>query len=114
MRSQGGVILVSAMGATDGLPLVATSSAGKSFVESPGRSLHGEFTKLGLNTTVLVLGPTDTQVIDMMGLDRARMPLKPQSPDATAVEAPAALVANRRVHLSGWINRLVHRVMPTG
>jgi short-subunit dehydrogenase len=113
-RGQGGLILVSAMGATDGLPLVATSSAGKSFVESLGRSLHGEFTRLGLNTSVLVVGPTETRVIDLMGLDRARMPLKPQSADATAAEALAALVANRPVHLSGRMNRLVHRVMPAG
>jgi short-subunit dehydrogenase len=111
-RGQGGLILVSAMGATDGLPLVATSSAGKSFVESLGRSLHGEFTRLGLNTTVLVVGPTDTRVIDIMGLDRARMPMKPQSPDATAAEALAALVSNHPVHLSGRMNRLVRRVMP--
>jgi short-subunit dehydrogenase len=113
-RGQGGLILVSAMGATDGLPLVAASSAGKSYVESLGRSLHGEFSRLGLNTTVLIVGPTDTRVIDLMGLDRARMPLKPQSADATAAEALAALDANRPVHLSGRINRLVHRVMPAG
>jgi short-subunit dehydrogenase len=111
-RGKGGVILVSAMGAVEGLPLVATSSAGKAFVESLGRSLHGEFTKLGVNTTVLIVGPTDTQVIDMMGLDRARMPIKPQSATATAAEGLAALIANRPAHLSGRINRLVHRVVP--
>ena len=69
-RGRGGLILVSAMGATSGLPMVATTSAGKSFVESLGRSLHGEFAELGLNTTVLIVGPTDTRVIDMLGLDR--------------------------------------------
>jgi short-subunit dehydrogenase len=61
-RGRGGLILVSAMGATDGLPPVAASSAGKSFVESLGRSLNGEFKRLGLNTTVLIVGPTDTRV----------------------------------------------------
>jgi short-subunit dehydrogenase len=111
-RGRGGLILVSAMGATTGLPLVATTSAGKSFVESLGRSLHSEFTKLGLNTTVLIVGPTDTRVIDMLGIDRARMPIKPQTADATAAEALVALVANRPAHLSGRFNRLVHRVVP--
>jgi short-subunit dehydrogenase len=72
-----------------------------------------EFTRLGVNTTVLIVGPTDTRVIDLMGLDRARMPIKPQSADATAAEALAALVANRPTHLSGRINRLVYRLMPT-
>ena len=111
-RGKGGVILVSAMGAVEGLPLVATTSAGKAFVESLGRSLHGEFTKLGLHTTVLVVGPTDTQVIDLMGLDRAHMPIKPQPAASTAAEGLEALIANRPAHLSGRINRLVHRVVP--
>src|SRR5262249_20117436 len=111
-RGRGGLILVSAMGASSGLPLVATTSAGKSFVESLGRSLHGEFAELGLNTTVLIVGPTDTRVIDMLGLDRARMPIKPQSADATAAEALAALVANRPAHLSGRLNRVIYRLVP--
>lgn len=112
-RGRGGLILVSAMGATSGLPLMAITSAGKSFVESLGRSLHGEFTRLGLNTTVLIVGPTDTRVIDMVGLDRKKLPIKPQSAEATAAEALAALIANRPALLSGWINRLVHRTMPS-
>jgi short-subunit dehydrogenase len=112
-RGRGGFILVSAMGATEGLPLVAVTSAGKSFVESLGRSLHGEFDKLGVHTTVLIVGPTDTRVIDMLGLDRARMPIKPQSAEATAAEALAALVRNRPTLLSGRINRLVYRFIPS-
>jgi short-subunit dehydrogenase len=112
-RRRGGLLLVGAMGATGGLPLVALTSAGKSFVESLGRSLHDEFSKLGVYTTVLIVGPTDTRVIDMLGLDRARLPMKPQSPAATAAEALAALGANRPTHLSGWTNRLAHRVLPS-
>src|ERR1051326_435917 len=111
-RGRGGLILVSAMGATTGLPLVATTSAGKSFVESLGRSLHAEFAELGLNATVLIVGPTDTRDIDMLGLDRGRMPIKPQSADATAAEALAALVANRPAHLSGRLNRGIYRLGP--
>ena len=112
-RGRGGLILVSAMGATAGLPLVATTSAGKAFVESLGRSLQGEFAELGLNTTVLIVGPTDTRVIDMLGLDRGRMPIKPQSANATAAEALAALVANQPAHLSGRLNRVIYRLVPT-
>jgi short-subunit dehydrogenase len=89
------------------------NKVGGSFVESLGRSLHGEFTKLRLNTTVLIVGPTDTRVIDMVGLDRTRLPIKPQSADATAAEGLAALVANRPAHLSGRINRLTHRFVPS-
>lgn len=112
-RGRGGVILVSAMGAGHGLPLASVSAAGKSFVLSLGEGLHVEFAKRGLNLSVLIVGPTDTRVIDMMGLDRHKMPIKPQSPEATAAEALAALVANRPTHLSGRINRILFRVMPT-
>jgi uncharacterized protein len=112
-RGRGGVVLVSAMGAGHGLPLASVSAAGKSFVLSLGEGLHVEFAKRGLNLSVLIVGPTDTQVIDMMGLDRSKMPIKPQSAGATAAEALAALVANRPTHLSGRINRILFRVMPT-
>lgn len=111
-RGRGGMLLVSAMGAGRGLPLVAVSAAGKSFVLSLGEGLHAEFAKRGLNASVLIVGPTDTHVIDLMGLDRSKMPVKPQTAEATAAEALAALVANRATHLSGRINRILYRVMP--
>ena len=111
-RGRGGVILVSAMGAAQGLPLAATGAAGKSFLLSLGYGLHDEFARLGLNTTVLIPGPTDTRVLGMMGMDPARMPIKPISAQVSAAEALAALVANRPSHISGRVTRLVYRLMP--
>jgi short-subunit dehydrogenase len=112
-RGRGGLILVSAMGAAQGLPLAATGAAGKSFLLSLGYGLHHEFARLGLNTTVLIPGPTDTPVLGMLGMDPARMPIKPIPAGVSAAEALAALVANRPSHISGRITRLVYRLMPT-
>jgi uncharacterized protein len=111
-RGRGGVLLVSAMGAGRGLPFVSASAAGRSFILSLGESLHVEFAAWGVNTSTLITGPTNTRVIGMMGLDPARMPLKPQSPESTAAEALAALVDNRPTHLSGRLNRLFYRLVP--
>ena len=111
-RGRGGVLLVSAMGAGRGLPFVSASAAGRSFILSLGESLHVEFAQAGVNTSVLITGPTNTRVIRMMGLDPARMPIKPASPESTAAEALAALVANRPTHLSGRLNRIFYRLVP--
>lgn len=111
-RGRGGVILVSAMGAGHGLPLVSASAAGRSFILSLGEGLDVEFAKHGLNTTVLITGPTETRVLGMLGLDPARMPIRPQSPQGTAAEALAALIANRPTHLSGRMSRLFYRLVP--
>jgi uncharacterized protein len=112
-RGRGGLILVSAMGAAQGLPLAATGAAGKSFLLSLGYGLHDEFARLGLHTTVLIPGPTDTRVLGMMGMDPARMPIKPIPAEVSAAEALAALVTNRPSHISGRLTRLVYRLMPT-
>lgn len=112
-RGRGGVILVSAMGARQGLPLVSATAAGRSFILSLGEGLHVEFAERGVGLTVLITGPTQTAVLDTMGLDPSRMPLKPASPDSTAAEALTALASNRPTHLSGRMNRIAYRLLPT-
>jgi short-subunit dehydrogenase len=111
-RRRGGLILVSAMGAVQGLPLAATSAAGKSFLQSLGEGLHVEFGQFGVNTTVLIPGPTDTAILNMLGMDPARMPIRPITAHACAGEGLAALVANRPTHISGRTARLMYRLMP--
>ena len=111
-RGRGGLILVSAMGAIQGLPLAATSAAGKSFVQSLGEGLHGELAPLGIHVTVLMPGPTDTPVLGMMGVDPAHMPIRPISAHACAAEGLTALVANRPTHIAGRMARLMYRLMP--
>lgn len=111
-RRRGGLILVSAMGAMQDLPLAATSAAGKSFVQSLGEGLHGELTPLGVHVTVLIPGPTDTPVLGMMGMDPAHMPIRPISAHACAAEGLRALLANQPTHVAGRMARLMYRLMP--
>jgi short-subunit dehydrogenase len=113
VRRRGGVLLVSAMGVEHGTPLMAASFAGKSYVLILGEGLHAELGALGISTTVLLPGPTDTAVIRDIGFDLLHTPFKPMSVEQCVAEALKALAANRPTILSGRINRLMHAVIPS-
>jgi short-subunit dehydrogenase len=76
-RRRGGIVLCGAMGAMQGIPYMANESGAKSYVQSFGEALHVELNALGVNVTVLVVGPTQTPIIEKFGLDPATMPMKP-------------------------------------
>jgi uncharacterized protein len=111
-RGKGGILLVSAMGADDGIPYSATAAASKAMVSTLGRGLHVEFRKLGLNLTVLVVSPTDTPIFEKLGFTKADMPMKPLSVQQCVDEALVALSANKMSVMPGFINRLMHALMP--
>lgn len=111
-RGRGGIILVGAMGATDGIPLMANAAATKAFVKSLGIGLHHELAEHGVNTTVVIPGPTDTPVIDHFGLDRASLPMQPMSVEQCVDEGLQALKVGRATHLTGWVNRTLLRFLP--
>jgi len=111
-RGKGGVLLVSAMGADEGIPYSATAAATKAMVSTLGRGLHVEFQKLGLNLTVLVVSPTDTPVFEKLGFTKADMPMKPLSVEQCVGEALAALSANKMSIMPGRLYRFMHALMP--
>ena len=111
-RGRGGLLLGGAMGATHGLPFMAVDSASKAFVQTLGEALHVEFEPLGINVTVLVVGPTDTAVIPKFGLDPRTMPMKPMSVEQCVCEGLAALAKNRATRIPGHINRVMNAIMP--
>lgn len=111
-RGRGGIILVSAMGASQGIPYMANDSASKSYVLTLGETLNVEFKKQGLHVTVLLPGPTDTPVLDRFGFDANSMPLKPMTVEQCVAEGLAALNANRPSHLTGALYRLMNRLLP--
>ena len=59
-RKRGGLILVGAMGAENGVPYIANDGAAKAYVHSLGEALHYEFKPLGVYVTVLATGFTIT------------------------------------------------------
>lgn len=111
-RGKGGIILVSAMGALDGIPYMSNDAATKAYVTSLGQGLHVEFEKFGINTTVVIPGPTDTPVIDKFGIDTSKLPIQPMPVEKCVAEGLAALSANKATHLTGRINRIMSKIVP--
>ncbi|MGP4030300.1 SDR family NAD(P)-dependent oxidoreductase [Actinomadura sp. 3N407] len=111
-RGHGGIVLVSALGAVHGLPNMAHESAAKAYVLNLGEALHHELAPAGVDVTVLLPGNVDTPIIDAFGLDRAALPIRPQSADAAVGEAVAALLKGRPLHVPGRMMRLMTRLVP--
>jgi uncharacterized protein len=111
-RGRGGILLVSAMGASEGIPYMANDSGTKAYVASLGTALNYELRKLGVNVSVLLPSPTDTPVIAELGIDPGSMPLKPMPVEQCVAEGLAALNTNRPTHISGRIYRIMMALMP--
>jgi short-subunit dehydrogenase len=111
-RKRGGIILLSGMGASQGVPYTANDSATRAYVLTLGETLNVEFRKHHVNVTVLMPGPTETPLFDQMGLDARSMPFKPMTVAQTVAEGLAALNANRPSRLTGAVNRLLNRLLP--
>jgi len=111
-RGRGGLLLTGAMGATQGVPYVVNESASKAFVKTLGEGLNFELKPLGVHVTVLVVGPTQTAIIDKFGLDPAEMPMKPMSVEQCVREGLEALKKNRPSIINGRTNRIMNALIP--
>ena len=111
-RRRGGIILAGAMGAENGVPVMANDGAAKAYVHSLGEALHYEFKPLGVYVTVLAAGFTNTAVIDKFGLDPKTMPMKPMSVEQCVSEGLRGLLKNRSRVVPGWLNRVMNALVP--
>jgi short-subunit dehydrogenase len=112
-RGAGGIVLVSALGATEGIPHMAHEAASKAYVASLGSSLHYELAPGGVAVTVMLPGNVDTPIIDSFAVDRSKLPFAPYPVDRAVEEALGALlrgrprlVPDRRMR---WMTRLTPR-----
>jgi uncharacterized protein len=110
LRGRGGILFVSSIAGRQPIPYLASYSASKSFVTVLGESLHAELRPLGVTTTVLVAGPTDTPMRTAMGFGRSR--LRPMAPAECAVEGLTALARGRATHIPGGRVRLMLALVP--
>jgi short-subunit dehydrogenase len=108
-RKRGGMILLSGMGASQGVPYMANDSATRAYVLTLGETLNFELKKDHVHVTVLLPGPTYTALSEKIGFDARSTPL---SVEQTVSEGLAALSANRPSHLSGALFRVMNRLMP--
>src|SRR5260370_6185855 len=111
-RRRDGIVLAGAMGAENGVPLMANDGAAKEDVHSLGEALRFEFKPLGVCVTVLAAGFTDTAVIGKFGLDPKTMPMKPMSVEQCVSEALDGLRQNRSRVVPGRMNRILNGLVP--
>jgi short-subunit dehydrogenase len=111
-RRRGGLILVGAMGAENGIPCMANDGGAKAYVHSLGEALHYEFKPLGVYVTVLVAGVTNTAVLDKFGLDPKTMPMKPLSVEQCVSEGLSGLLKDRSRIVPGRLNRIMDALVP--
>jgi short-subunit dehydrogenase len=111
-RKRGGLILVGAMGAENGVPCMANDGAGKAYVHSLGEALHYEFKPLGVYVTVLAAGFTNTAVLEKFGFDPKTMPMKPMSVEQCVSEGLSGLLKNRSRIIPGRLNRILNALVP--
>src|SRR6266403_4719985 len=111
-RRRGGLILVGAMGAENGVPCMANDGAAKAYVHSLGEALHYEFKPLDVYVTVLAAGFTKTEVLEKFGFDPKTMPMKPLSVEQCVSEGLNALRVNRSRIIPGRLNRIMNALVP--
>lgn len=111
-RGHGGILLVSAMWASSGIPYLSNYAATKAYVTSLGEGLHVEFKKFGVHVTVLLPGPTDTPAVSRSGIDPKNMPMKLMSVEQCVSEGLGALNANHATHIAGSVNRFMTAIIP--
>ncbi|MBS1529811.1 MAG: SDR family NAD(P)-dependent oxidoreductase [Bacteroidetes bacterium] len=111
-RKSGGILITGAMGATDGVPYMASMAASKALLLSLGKSLHYEFKEFGINITILVTTPTDTAIIPLLGFDKDTMPMKPITVEQCVSEALGALAKNRISVMPGFKFRVTNALVP--
>jgi uncharacterized protein len=115
-RGGGRFIFVGALGASEGLPMMAVDGAAKAFLHSLGAALHTEFRHLGLpiEVTVLLTPPTDTPVIEQFfGASRQGLPMKPLSPGAVVAATLDAAARNKVTILPHAALRLLYGLLPS-
>src|SRR6266481_5703377 len=111
-RRRGGLILVGAMGAENGIPCIANDGAAKAYVHSLGEALHYEFKPIGVYVTVLAAGFTNTPVLEKFGFDPKTMPMKPMSVEQCVSEGLSGLLKNRSRIVPGRLNRIMNALVP--
>jgi short-subunit dehydrogenase len=111
-RGRGGLLLVGAMGGSNGVPYMANDAGAKAYVRSLGVGLHDELAPKGIHVTVLLPGMTDTDVVQDLGLTRESSPLKPMGVEQVVFEALVALQKNRATIIPGRTNRFINAVVP--
>jgi hypothetical protein len=111
-RGRGGILLVSSVAGLQPVPYIANYAAAKAYVLALGEAVHRELAPKGVTVTVLVPGATDTPMLSRFGADRTPMRRLVTPVEACVSDGLAALAANRRARISGYLNRVTVATAP--
>lgn len=112
-RKRGGIILVSAMGAKNGLPFMSNDAGTRAYIRSLGLGLHEELKRYSVNVTVLETTPTDTPIVQDLGFSADKMPMKLIPTEQCVNETLIAFKKNRPIVLPGRKFRIMSRLVPS-
>ena len=108
-----GLLLVSSTAALQPMALGAGYSAAKAFVLNLGESLHRELAEVGVDVTVLLPGPTNTDGLNHRDdIAMGDLPMSAMSVERLVDEGLSALEARRASHIAGFMNRWIARLLP--
>lgn len=106
-RGEGRVLQVASTAAFQPCPSYAAYGATKSFVLHHGEALAEELRATGVTVTILCPGSTNTEFFQVSGNERSPIQRATSlDPDAVARAAVKAMVAGRRVVVTGLTNKL--------
>lgn len=105
-RGRGGIMLVSSVGAYQGMPYMANYSASKAYILSLGEALHFELKPKGVDVTVLVPGATDTDAKAWEGL--AEAPNMKYMTAGQVAEAALNALGKKPSVIPGGFNKVMH------
>lgn len=109
-RGRGGIVLVSSTGAIQAMPYLANYSGTKAYILNFGESLHIELKEQGVDVTVLIPGPTDTDFVFMDGMKQKEdmnIPMPFMSAEKVAKVALKALGHKQSV-TPGGMNKMTN------
>jgi hypothetical protein len=109
-RKRGGLVLVGALGASNGVPFMANAAATKAYLHSLGKALHIELGKQGITVTTLMPGPTATAALEKLGVENP--PIKPMGVEQCVAETLVALYAGRATVVPGRLTRFLFALIP--
>jgi short-subunit dehydrogenase len=109
-RGRGGLLFTGSIESFLGFPFSSAYAATKAYVTVLGEGLWGELERHGVDVLVVAPGATDTDAPTRQGIDKAKIPGKMMAPAQVAEEALARL-GGRPVHVAGWQNRWLVRLL---
>lgn len=110
-RKRGGIILVSAMGAKNGLPFMANDAGTRAYIRSLGLGIHEELKRYNVNVSVLETTPTDTPIVPHLGFSADKMPMKLITVKRCVEETLTTFNKNQPIVLPGFKFRIMNALV---